>query len=421
MTPTRFLSIIALIVPATMGAQTSDTTLYTGAQLVDVETATIRPGVTLIVAGGMIEGVLESGAPLPRGVPVVYLGGAYLLPGLIDAHVHFPDSAAARRALMTGVTTARIMGSWDFAGVALRDMSRRSLGVLPAIRASGYHIRRTMPAQFESMLQGDLIRDTTDLRRVVQVQLDNRVDAVKIGGDSIVAPAVEPGIWTRRWHRFLRALGLRRAIKDQPLEQFGTGPTYHPMFTQDDFAMVVGLAGAAGVPVVVHTAADGSGRSAALAGARSIEHGYWLGDTTLSIMADRGVYLVPTLSLIEYRGHGYLDRVRAVVRDANRLGVPLAAGSDTDYFHDGPPLAQELQALVRAGLTPAEALRAGTVAGAALLGLEHTTGRLAVGFEADFIAVADNPLDDLTTLRQPVMIVNDGVVVDTLPSAAGDG
>jgi imidazolonepropionase-like amidohydrolase len=397
--------------PSTGTAQAStDTVAYVGAAVVDVASGTVQLDATVVVADGHIV-ELRDGNDSSGVASVVTLDGGYIVPGLVDAHVHFPDSAAAHRALLTGVTSARIMGSWDFAGVALRQLARSDPGRYPAIRASGYHIRRTMPAQFDSLLGGDRVRDRADLARVVRMQLEHGVDAVKIGGDSTLAPEATPSIWALRWRRLLRALRLAPAIEDQPLSDFDTGPRYAPMFSEEDFALVVELATDVGVPVVVHAMGDQSARSATLAGVRSIEHGTWLTDSTLSLMAQRQVYFVPSLSLAEFRGHGTVDRVRAVVREAHRLGVPIAAGSDTDYFHDGPTLAQELQAMVRAGLTPAQALRAGTVGGATLLGWGAMAGEIKVGYQADFVVVESDPLQDLATLDRPVLVVNDGVQV----------
>ncbi len=393
------------------------TTAYVDVNVVDVDQGAVVEAMTLIVAGGIIQSIQNAAEPLPAGAQAVSLAGHYVVPGLIDAHVHFLDSAGARNALLSGVTTARVMGSAGFFDVDLRERAEANPGVYPEVQASGYHLQRRVPEELVALhpeledLLADSVATEEALLRLARVQLEHGIDVLKAGGDYRLAPAPEPGIWRRRWQRFLRWLGLAPDPAEQPLSKFGPGPDYQPMFTESDFAALVSEAHAAGIGLAVHAHGDASARSASLAGAVSIEHGTYLTDSTLAIMADRGVYLVPSLSRTEWRGHPYLDRVRALVREAVVRGVPLAAGTDAQYTEGAPPLRGELQAMERAGVERAVALRAGTTFAARLLGIQDRTGQVKAGYEADFLVVSANPLEDLGALDGPIMIVSDGIVV----------
>lgn len=355
-------------------------------KIVDVDRGVILDGMTVVITDGIIAALQPFGEPVPPGTRLMSLDerAYYLVPGLIDAHVHFLDSTGARGALVSGVTTARNMGTAKFLDVTLRDQGSRNPGLYPEVLAAGYHLQRRVPQDLVALhpelqdLALDSVATEQDLRRLASVQLEHDIDVLKAGGDYQLAPARQPGIWRRRWLRFLRWLGLAPEPAEQSLSAFGLGPDYQPMFSESDFTALVEEAGNASIGLAVHAHGDASARSAAIAGALSIEHGTYLTDSTLAIMADLGVYLVPSLSRTEWRGHAYLDRVRAVAREAHRKEVPLAAGTDAQYTEGAPALAGELQAMERAGIPRHDALRAGTLGAAQLLGVDDRTGRMAV-------------------------------------------
>jgi imidazolonepropionase-like amidohydrolase len=138
------------------------------------------------------------------------------------------------------------------------------------------------------------------------------------------------------------------------------------------------------------------GCAAVRAGVRSIEHGTYLSRQTLQLMKERGTWLVPTvwrrwprcssletMSHSQIRGRHMVPRLRETTALAVGMGIQIAAGTDTDY---GPTsnfrLANEMMELVRAGLTPMEAIKAGTSRAAECIGIGGRTGRIAAGFEA---------------------------------------
>ncbi|MXW56924.1 MAG: amidohydrolase family protein, partial [Gemmatimonadales bacterium] len=118
----------------------SEAIAFTGASVIDPGTSGVLSNATVVVREGVIVSVAEGGEA-PAAARTIDLGGRFLVPGLIDAHVHIGTLEAARRALLSGVTTARSMGAGFFADVGLRELFRRGGFAGPEILAAGYHVR----------------------------------------------------------------------------------------------------------------------------------------------------------------------------------------------------------------------------------------------------------------------------------------
>ncbi len=354
---------------------------------------------TVVVREGRIASVEPGGDP-PPGARTIDLAGRYLVPGLIDAHVHISDLEAARRALHSGVTTARSMGVGFFADVGLRELARRGAIEAPEILAAGYHVRPRpadglfIDAPELADLLGQDVRGAEPLGRVASVMLGRGVDFIKVNATERAGlPETDP----------------RKAFYDEA-----------------ELRALVDAAAAAGVPVAAHAHGDGGGRAAVLAGVRSIEHGTYLSEETLRIMADRGTYLVPTIAVVSdltmpggdydnavlnVRGRHMLPRVRETAGRAHALGVKIVAATDTGY---GPEsvlrLSHELIELVGIGLSELEAIRAATTVAAELLGAADRTGRVAPGFEADLLVLDRDPLADIGAFQDVLFVMHDGEV-----------
>ncbi len=360
----------------------------------------------IVVRGRLIERVDAAGAATPAGARVVDVGGRWVLPGLIDAHTHIASLAAARRALESGVTTVRSAGVPAFQDVALRDLVRAGALPGPDVVAAGVFVT---PELGETLLADPRLAPVArgvhtpdELRAVVRVNLARGVDVIKTRGTE------------------------RAGLPD-------TDPR-RQTYTEAQLRAVVEEAATRRIPVEVHAHGDEGARAAVLAGARSIEHGTYLSDSTLRLMRARGTWLVPTYStvhdlttpggdyegpVLELRGRHMLPRLGATVRRARALGVRVATGADTDY---GPRsttrIAHEVEAFVQLGYTPAEALRAATSDAAELLGVQGRTGRVEPGLEADLIVVESSPLDDVRVLQDVLLVVSNGRVAMTrLPFA----
>jgi imidazolonepropionase-like amidohydrolase len=374
------------------------------ATVVDPASDVLLRDATVVIRAGRITSV-EVGGAAPADARTIDVTGRYLVPGLIDAHVHISDLAAARRALLSGVTTARSMGAGNFADVGLRELSRSGAIEGPEVLAAGYHVRpRPAEALFlDAPELADLmdvdVRGGAPLRRVVRVMLARGVDFIKVNA-------------TER-------AGLPET---DPRAQF---------YDEEELRALVEEAGASGVPVAAHAHGDGGGRAAVLAGVRSIEHGTYLSEETLMLMLDRGSFLVPTIAVVsdltmpggdydnavlQMRGRHMLPRVREMAALAHRLGVKIAAATDTGYGSESVlRLSHELLELVGVGLTPLEAIRSATTVGAELLGIDDRVGRIAAGYEADLLVLDRNPLEDIGAYQDVLFVMSDGrIALDRL-------
>ena len=376
--------------------------VLTRANVVNVVDGTITENATVTVADGLITSIDASGAiPSTGGATVIDLAGRYLAPGLMDAHVHVGSAADARRALLTGVTTMRSMGTAHYADVGMRELQRAGFAETPEYLAAGYHVRPQMAEGFFQdhpelgYLDGGAVTADEAARAVTQAIVSRGVDFVKTNA-------------TER-------AGLPNT---DPRKQ---------LFGESEVGAMVEVAAAAGIGVAAHAHGDAGGRAAVAAGVRSIEHGTYLSETTLRMMAERGTFLVPTIAIVRdltlaggdydnavlnIRGRHMLPRVQSMAAMAHQLGVRIVAATDTGYGPNSTTtLAHELIEFVNVGLSPLEALRAATTTAADLFGVEDRTGRIEPGLEADLIVVEHDPLKNIATVQDVLMVVSDGTVI----------
>lgn len=395
---TLALLLLAAGVPRPLPAQAESRSLaFTKASVVDVETGAVVRGATIVVENGRIRSV-EAGGAVPAGMTSVDLQGLYVIPGLMDAHAHITSLDQARRALHSGVTTARSMGANHYADVGIRELARAGHVDAPELLAAGYHVRPPAADEFFfdhpelGRFRAGGIRGDEAVRAMTRAILSRDVDWIKTNA-------------TER-------AGLPET---DPRRQF---------YEEAEMRVMVQEAGARGVGVAAHAHGDAGGRAAVEAGVRSIEHGTFLSVATLQRMRELGTYLVPTMAIVadltlpggdydspalQVRGRFMLPRMRETVREAHRLGVPIVASTDTGY---GPGstvrVSHELMEFVGIGMTPLEALRSATMVAAELLEVGDRTGRVAAGMEADLVVLERNPLEDIQAVQDPLMVVNDG-------------
>jgi imidazolonepropionase-like amidohydrolase len=401
---TRIVLAAALAVPVFLAAQEPATNSFAivHANAVDVRTGTITPDATIVVRDGKIVSVGPGAAP--SGLRVVDVRGLHVLPGLIDAHTHISNLRAARAALESGVTTVRSSGVSAWVDVGLRELARQGAIPGPDVVAAGYHVRPHIAEEafLTDPTLAPLMKGVTlpaDIRQVVRANLAHGVD-------------------------FIKVLATERA---------GTADTdpRKQVYTETELRAAVEEAGLKNVPVQAHAHGDEGAMAAVRAGVRSIEHGTYLSDATLTLMKEKGTYLVPTYITVvdvaspggDYdqpallrRGEHMLPRLRSTIQRAHKLGVKIVTGADTGYGPDSlSRISGEVAAFVDMGFTPLDALQAATVRAAELLRLDKTTGVLAAGLEADLIAVDGNPLKDPRVLQDVLLVVSNGrVALDRL-------
>lgn len=389
----------------------------TGARVVDgTGAAPTTDAVLTTDAAGIITYVgPAAGAPAPApDEHVVALDGRTLLPGFLDTHVHFgyasvgrladelavrPSVAvleSARRmreALHAGVTTARDLGGLD---AGFREAVERGLIEGPRMRVAvrilshtGGHGDFRLPTGVDlGRLTGlSEIADTVDeARAATRKVLHEGADVIK-----------------------LCATGGVSSPSDQPDDEG---------LTQEEIAAVVDEARRhGGRPVAAHAQGTAGVLSAVRGGVTSIEHGYAVDERCIDEMLDRGTYLVPTLSTamrIPARGsvpdYLYEKKVRwsALARERIALaierGVTIALGTDSGVCPHGRNL-EELGHLTDLGLSPVQALQAGTRNAAELLGLADVLGTLEPGKHADLVVCAGDPLTDISCLADPTNVL----------------
>jgi imidazolonepropionase-like amidohydrolase len=196
-----------------------------------------------------------------------------------------------------------------------------------------------------------------------------------------------------------------------------------PTLTREEMQVVVAEAHKAGLRVAAHANLPRGIQNAVAAGVDSIEHAHGADREAVEAIAHKGIFLVPTVGgLLDGLAHARSDdqrmRVqkaiessRNVLRIATELNVKIAAGYDAGSGARQGHNANEIVALVQLGLTTHQALQAATVNGAQLIGWGNRVGRIGPGYFADLIAVAGDPLQDVTELQRVIFVMKGGVVV----------
>ncbi|WP_161600872.1 amidohydrolase family protein [Teichococcus oryzae] len=375
------------------------------------------------MADGRIEWLGRSGErPLPPGAELRDLGGHWLLPGLIDAHLHLwgldlADPAAlwgwtlpyrAARAtadlaamLQQGVTAVRCMGGplGPSLGRAVRE------GVLPGphiVAAGEFICSRAGTWDHAGFPQGwveglGIYADGVDAcRQRVRERICQGADFIKVGGS-----VGEHTDTLRPWGD--DPARLRLAYSDEEMQALAAEAHRN------------------GLCIASHAIGDAAVRQALLAGVDTVEHGHGVTADTARRMAGAGAILVPTLSLPALRAASaappatsawgrHRTAQRESLQQALRHGVRIAAGTDFVGPPASPlgPSAMEIELLVEAGMAPEQALEAATATAAEALGLAGRIGRLATGLEADLVAVPGDPRSEISLVRQIRFVMKGG-------------
>lgn len=394
--PTFTLLLAAALVAQQPAAQ--EAIALINARVINMRDGSVRANATVVLRGGRIETIGTGAAP--AGTKVLDVRGRYLLPGLIDAHVHIANLRALRTALESGVTTVRSAGVSSYVDVGIRELVKQGAAVGPDVLASGYHVRPMVAeeAYFDHPSLAPFMRGgitTPDaLRKMVQANLSRGVDWIKV-------------------------LATERA---------GTADTdpRKQVYTEAELRAVVEEAATKNVPVLAHAHGAEGALAAVKAGVRSIEHGTYLTDEALQLMAKQGTYFVPTMNILQdvaevggdydnrdlqLRGQHMLPRMAETVFRAQRLGVKFVTGADSGY---GPAsvarVSKEYVDLVDAGVPPLAALQAATLTAAEMLRLEKQIGVVEASYQADLIVVERNPLEHTTALQDPLLVISNGRV-----------
>ncbi|NUO64961.1 MAG: amidohydrolase family protein [Gemmatimonadaceae bacterium] len=422
----RHLIAALALVAASLPAQ--ETVVLRAARLIDGTGAPAVSDAVVVVAGDRIVAAGKAGAiAIPAGARTIDLGDATLLPGFIDAHTHiigrplsdprsdlaavkdYPGYAAivgvanARKTLMAGFTSIRVLGSPDFDDMALRAAIDAGTVPGPRIEAAGHSFGITgghcdengyKPGMMDADYRTGVADGVDEVRKAVRYQVKYGADVIKI--------CATGGVLS---------------------EGDAVGAT---QYTLEEMKAVVDEARKLDRKVAAHAHGTEGIKLAVQAGVASIEHGSFLDEEGAKMMAQRGTYLVPTLSAGEFTENaaksGRLTGLRAqkalaaaaamrnAIRVAMKNNVPIALGTDAGVGDHGAN-GHEFTLMVNwGGMTPMQAIVAGTSSAAKLLGWDTRVGTVAAGKLADVVAVPGNPLSDVTLLEKPSFVMKNGVV-----------
>jgi imidazolonepropionase-like amidohydrolase len=407
-------------------------TAFTHCFVVDCVTSKPIPQATVLVEDGRIVW-LHSGrdAVIPQDATVVDLDGAYLLPGLWDSHCHpglmIPDPERyscfeteselallalrnIRGAFEAGITGIRVVAEAAFVDVALRDAfagltptgmwhdayakvplhGPRMFVAGPGLRVTGGHgAERRVSGLVNCAIEVD---GADEVRKAARYVIKMGVDWVKL--------MITGGI-----------AGIREGMGESQM-------TYEEIKAACDTAHNKGL------KVCAHIGAASAAKLAIKAGLDCVEHGYLLDQEVVDMMAEKGVFYVPTLTVTEDEERLRLNRTpdysieralegadahRQSFQMALKAGVEIASGADMNPMW--ATSVKEIYWLGRCGMGNLEALQAATIKSAELCGVADELGTVEAGKLADLIVVRDNPLDDLANLQDVQLVVKEGQIL----------
>jgi imidazolonepropionase-like amidohydrolase len=387
------------------------------ARMVDVERGAVVSPAVVVVDSGRIRSVGETG--VPSGATTVDLGNLTLLPGLIDAHTHLttdydrgwelrsvqetPGDRALRGArnagitLRAGFTTVRDLGASDFADVAL----------MRAIDDGWVSGPRVIPAGHAIGITGGHCDETGWAPGVLRRGVEQ---GIADGPDAVMAAVRHQAKYGAKVIKICATAGVLSHDATVGAQQL----------SDDEMEAVVQEAARHGLRVAAHAHGAEGIVAAVAAGVNSIDHGSMLTDEALALMKERGTWLVPTTTLrdielpdlppaILAKRRSIASVAKESLRRAIAAGVKIALGTDAGVLPHGQN-GREVAALVDRGMTPAAALRAGTLGSAELLGVSDR-GVITAGKLADLIAVEGNPLEDPTAVQRVRWVMKAGAEV----------
>ena len=353
----------------------------------------------VVVEDGKFSQVVEGPADPPADAEVYDLAGAWLLPGMIDCHIHicsdgsndpFTNRAGksiaditllsadmAKQTIMGGVTTIRDMGGPDGIDLALRKASAAGMIDAPRMLVSCRCICMTGGHGWRAGREAD---GPDEVRKAAREQLKAGADQVKLmatGG--VMTPGVEPGA---------------------------------AQLSEDELRAGIEEAHKTGRMTATHAQGKQGILNAVRAGIDTVEHGFYVDDEIIELMLKKGTFLVPTLAAVHNivvngvkngvpayavaKAEKIVDLHRANALRAFKAGVKVGLGTDagTPFNRHGKNL-QELKLLVEAGWTPTEALIAGTSVAAEVIGMKDELGLIEEGRIGDLVVCSGNPAENI--------------------------
>jgi imidazolonepropionase-like amidohydrolase len=422
----KIIGTISFLLIVVLGiAQNSKSTIIKAGKLIDVENGTVLLNQMILVRN---DSIIQIGNKIniPKDATIIDLSNYTVLPGLIDCHTHITGQAGgdyyaaifrktpvdvavtahiyAKKTLEAGFTTVRDLGSNGLVDVALRNAINEGSIVGPNIYAAttfigstGSHgdlngfspyIEFNLPKGMSGVANGvDAVREQ------VRFNVKNGADVIKFGASAGVLSEEE-------------SVGA-------------------PQYTQEEMNAIVSEAKMWGRKTAAHAHGTEAIKMAVKAGVASVEHGSFVDAEGIQMMKERGTYLVADIYddeyiLSEYAKLGFPEKIinkekmvgrlqRENFQKAAEAGVKIAFGTDAGVYPHGWN-AKQFKWMTRFGLTPMAAIQSATIHAADLIGIKDKTGSIKAGKKADIIALAINPIDDITALEQVQFVMKNGIV-----------
>jgi imidazolonepropionase-like amidohydrolase len=390
------------------------TVALTGANVVDIDGGSPVRNAVVVIEGERITAIGSAATtPIPAEATVIDLPGKWLIPGLMNMHVHLAlnlpgasrvydeshESIAlrmldnAQKSLRSGVTTIRLTGAQEGIDFTVKKMIDNGTFDGPRMHTAGTSI---VPTGGHGSYE---VNGVAEISRAVREQIKQGATWIK--------------------------LGISGGISDTH------GDIAASPFTDDELRTAIEVAHRNGVQVTGHNGSPIAAEVAIDAGINGFEHGYYLTAPVLTKMKQKNIWLVPTIVVTQpgarefYKKIGspdwYLERVDTAgkthfktLQEAIRIGTPIALGSDQYPWEPNSGTTatiREAELYVQAGMTPLQALRSGTIESARMLGVDNEVGALRPGYFADILAVDSDPTADIAALRSISFVMKGGKTI----------
>ena len=412
-----FLSVSNLII--------ADTLLHVG-NLIDTDSGDITKAVTIRVIGNEISEVTKGYANPKKNDQVINLKQSFVLPGFMDMHVHLAQeyvpkaereskiepeyralfaANAASKTLMAGFTSVRNLGDGGMETISLREAIRKGLVIGPRIFTSGKTIATTgghgdptngMPKDNYSppTPEEGVIDSPEEAIKAVRQRYKDGTDGIKITATGGVLSVAKSG--------------------------------ENPQFTNAELIAIIATANDYGLWTAAHAHGKEGMKRAVIAGINSIEHGTYMDQEVMDLMKARGTYYVPTImagdwvakkakipnffpALVKPKAEKIGPQIQSTFAMAYKAGVKIAFGTDSGVSAHGDNW-QEFILMTDAGMSNKDALKSATIETAKLLRVEDKIGQIKPGMLADIIAVQNNPIEDISTVKNVSFVMKDGVI-----------